>query len=99
MAELVNLETFLLNTTTDSRGFLSVPHDLPSGSTSFNYEVEGITVAVQHQNKNWHTLEFSETVDNRFWWNETVVQGLIASPNFHNRPVRIIVFALPIGIG
>jgi hypothetical protein len=91
----VNLETFLLETTTDSRGFFSAPHGLPHTGATALYEIEGITVAVQHQNKNWHTLEMSEAVDNRFWWNDTVVQGFIASPNFYNRPVRIIVFAQP----
>lgn len=88
----VKLDTFLLETTTDNRGFFSVPHGLerfePDG-----YRIKGITVAVQHQNKNWHNLEFSSEVDNRFWWNDTVVQGFIASPNFYNRPARIIVFA------
>ena len=40
------------------------------------------------------TREMSNAVDPRFWWNQTVVQGLIASPNFHHRPVKIIIFAL-----
>lgn len=87
-----SLDTFLLNTTTDNGGFFSVPHGLEKFEPD-GYVIKGITVAVQHQNNNWHTLEFSEEVDNRFWWNKTVVQGFIASPNFHNRPVQIIVFA------
>ncbi len=88
----VQLVTFLLETNTDNNGFFSIPHGL-EWVGSDHYEIEGITVAVQHQNNNWHTLESSEAVDNRFWWNDTVVQGLIASPNFYNRPVKIIVFA------
>jgi hypothetical protein len=91
----VQLDTFLLETSTDNNGFFSIPHGLEV-FTPDGYQIEGIVVAAQHQNNNWHTLEISNAVDNRFWWNQTVVQGLIASPNFHNRPVRIIIFALPI---
>ena len=89
----VQLETFLLETSTDNNGFFSIPHGLEV-FTPDGYRIEGIVVAVQHLNNNWHTLEISNAVDNRFWWNQTVVQGLIASPNFHNRPVKIIIFAL-----
>lgn len=74
-------------------GFFSVAHELeifePDG-----FSIQGIVVAVQHVNGNWHTLEISNEIDNRFWWNDTLVQGLIASPNFHNRPVKVIVFAV-----
>ena len=86
------LRTYLLTTDTDSYGFFSVPHGFSSQS---EVEIVGITAAVQHKNGNWHTLEFSHEVDNRFWWNETVVEGLIHSPNFYNRPVRVIVFVIP----
>ena len=82
--------TYWLTTTTNNQGFFSVPHGLSS-----NYGIWGIQVAVQHVNGNWHTLEFSHTVDNRFWWNNQLVQGFIASPNFYNRPVRILLKVAP----
>jgi hypothetical protein len=70
----VQLDTFLLETHTNSNGRFSIAHGLevfsPDGT-----RIDGIVVAVQHQNNNWHTLEGSNTVDNRFWWNETIVQG------------------------
>ena len=78
-----NFSTYWLTTTTNNQGFFSVAHGL-------SYRIWGIQVAVQHANGNWHTLEFSHTVDNRFWWNNQYVSGWIASPNFYNRPVRII---------
>lgn len=89
----VELATFLLDASTDNNGFFSVPHGLEV-FTPDGFRIQAITVAVQHLNGNWHTLEISNQIDNRFWWNETFVQGLIASPNFHNRPVKVVVFAL-----
>ncbi|MBN3892241.1 MAG: hypothetical protein HWQ43_24880 [Nostoc sp. JL31] len=80
---------FYLTTATNGDGFFSVGHGL---GNSFIY---GIEVAVQHINGNWHTLEFSNSVDNRFWWNTAKVEGFINSPNFRFRPVRIIIFAYP----
>ncbi len=88
------LYAFWLETSTDSRGFFSVAHGLPQFGE--HYRIEGITVAIQHLNGNWHTLELSHVVDNRFWWNGTVVQGIINSPAFVNRPVRIVLFTLHI---
>ncbi|MEH2236363.1 hypothetical protein [Nostoc sp.] len=82
--------SFYLTTTTDQNGFFSVAHGLPSTSTIF-----GMVVAVQHINGNWHTLEFSNSVDNRFWWNTTNVEGFMNSPDFRFRPVRIILFVYP----
>jgi hypothetical protein len=89
------VDTFLLFTDTDSTGHFSVPHNLVVvGMGGPHFEIDGITVAVQHnQNQNWHALEQSNAVDNRFWWNETLVEGRIGSSNFHNSPVKIIVFA------
>ncbi|MCC5614948.1 hypothetical protein LC605_07635 [Nostoc sp. CHAB 5836] len=81
--------TFYLTTTTNVDGFFSVPHGLG------NSYIYGIQVAVQHINGNWHTLEFSNSVDNRFWWNTSDVQGIINSTAFQFRPVRIIIFAYP----
>ncbi|MHC5722152.1 MAG: hypothetical protein ACYTX0_61590, partial [Nostoc sp.] len=82
--------TFYLTTTNDQTGFFSVPHGLG------NSYIYGIVVAIQHINGNWHTLEGSSfTNDERFWWNTTNVQGLINSPNFQFRPVKIIIFAYP----
>jgi hypothetical protein len=87
-----HLDTYLVETTTDAQGFFSTPHGLerytPDGAA-----IRGIVVSVQHQNGNWHTLEFSQVVDNRFWWNQQVVAGVIASSDFHERPVRVVVFA------
>lgn len=88
-AQLRSLRTFTLRATTNSDGFFSAPHGLPGA------KIEGIEVAVQHQNGNWHTLEFSNLVDNRFWFNNVAVQGIINSGNFSNRPVRIILFVRP----
>jgi hypothetical protein len=74
--------------TTDSQGYFSVNHGIASGKS----HIWAINVAVLHANGNWHTLEFSDTVDNRFWWNDTVVSGRIGSANFYNKPVRILLF-------
>lgn len=94
MANEVHLETFLLETSANDQGRFSVPHGLEEAVAGRNwYRIQGIVVAVQHKNKNWHTLELSHNVDNRFWWNTKVVAGIIASPNFYNRPVKIIIFA------
>jgi hypothetical protein len=88
----VTLKTILIETKTDEKGFFSAPHGLER-YTPDGYTIRAISVAVQHKNGNWHTLEFSNNVDNRFWWNKDVVAGIIASPNFFMRPVRVIVFA------
>ena len=72
--------------TTNAQGGFSVNHQVTGG------QIWAINVAVQHKNGNWHTLEFSKTVDNRFWWNNTSVEGVINSANFYNRPVRILLF-------
>jgi hypothetical protein len=83
---------FVIESDTDSSGSFSVLHFLDEAGPHF--EIDGITVAVQNtQNHNWHALEASNAVDNRFWWNETRVEGKIGSSNFHNSHVRIIVFA------
>lgn len=89
-AKKYNFSTYYLATRTNSAGFFSVAHGLSS-----RYGIYGLHVAVQHRNGNWHTLEFSHTVDNRFWWNSTYVQGWIASSNFYNRPVRILLHVYP----
>lgn len=81
--------TYYLTTTTIQNGSFSVAHGLG------NSYIYGIVVAIQHLNGNWHTLEFSNASDNRFWWNTTYVQGLINTPDFRFRPVRIIIFAYP----
>lgn len=97
-ASMIQLSTFFLETSTDNNGFFSISHGLevimpPPPFRGSIWVIEGIVVSVQHQNNNWHTLEISNAVDNRFWWNQTVIQGLIASPNFRNRPVKIVIFA------
>jgi hypothetical protein len=88
----VTLETILVTTKTDASGAFSAPHGLerysPDGST-----IRAIAVSVQHRNGNWHTLEFSNRVDNRFWWNKDVVSGVIGSPDFSEQPVQVLVFA------
>ena len=86
----VNFSTYYLSTTTDSSGFFSVAHGLPSTSGIY-----GLQVSVQHANGNWHTLEYSYAVDNRFWFNSQHVQGVIGAPNFYNRPVRIVLTVYP----
>jgi hypothetical protein len=83
------LGLYYLQTGTNGTGFFSVPHGLER-YTPDGIQIVGLVVSVQHVNGNWHTLELSHSVDNRFWWNNTYVQGLIASPNFYNRPVRIV---------
>lgn len=88
----VKLETFLLETRTNDLGEFSIAHGLEKFNPDV-YHIKGIVVAIQHKNNNWHTMELSHVVDNRFWWNDVAVCGLVASPNFHRRPVRIIVFA------
>ena len=86
------IELFHLESATNGQGFFSVPHGLEKWEPN-GYRIVGIVVAVQHSNGNWHTIELSHDVDNRFWWNAHDVQGMIASPNFVNRPVSIVVFA------
>ena len=86
------MKTILIETKTDEKGFFSAPHGLER-YTPDGYTIRAILVAVQHKNGNWHTLEFSNNVDNRFWWNKDVVAGIIASPNFFMHPVRVLVFA------
>jgi hypothetical protein len=89
---LFTLKTFLLETESDENGFFSIPHGLerfePDG-----YTIRAISVAIQSKNGNWHTVEQSNAVDNRFWWNNDDVAGWIASPEFSNQPVQVIVFA------
>jgi hypothetical protein len=92
MANKVNLDTFYLEAQTNNVGFFSALHGLEQ-FTPDGYAIKGIVVAIRHKNNNWHTLELSHTVDNRFWWNNTKVEGKIASANFYNRPVKIIIFA------
>lgn len=81
-----NFTTRYATAKTNNQGYFSVKHNVPSG------KIWAISVAIQHKNGNWHTLEYSHTIDNRFWWNSTYVQGLINSPNFYNRDVRILLF-------
>ena len=88
----VTLKTILVKTNTDANGFFSSPHGLEH-YTPDGYAIHGILVAVQHKNGNWHTLESSNTIDNRFWWNKDTVEGIIASPNFFMQSVQIIIFA------
>lgn len=89
-AKKYTFSTYYLTTTTDNKGYFSVKHGLSS-----SYGIYGLKVAVQHKNGNWHTLEFSNKIDNRFWWNTTYVQGYMASPDFYNRPVRILLTVYP----
>lgn len=88
----VTLRTILIKTNTDATGCFSAQHGLQE-SGSVGSAIRGITVSVQHTNGNWHTLEMSNAVDNRFWWNKDRVEGVINSPNFFERPVQIVVFA------
>ena len=84
-AQLTQLRTYTLQSTTNSEGFFSVPHGLNSS------KIQGIIVAVQISNGNWHTVLRSNTVDNQFWWNSQYVEGIIGSFSA-NRPVKIILY-------
>jgi hypothetical protein len=88
----VTLKTVLVKAKTDAKGFFSAPHGMER-YTPDGYAIRAISVAVQHKNGNWHTLEYSHSVDNRFWWNKDVVAGVIASPNFSEQPVQIVISA------
>jgi hypothetical protein len=88
----VKLNTILVNAKTDATGFFSAPHGLER-YTPDGFVIRAISVAVQHKNGNWQTLEHSNNIDNRFWWNKDIVAGVIASPNFFQQPVQIIIFA------
>lgn len=88
----VTLKTILLQTKTDLKGAFSAPHGLER-YTPDGYAIRAVSVAVQHKNGNWHTLELSHDIDNRFWWNKKVVAGLIASPHFYEQPVQIVISA------
>lgn len=81
-----NFTTRYATATTNSQGFFSVNHGVTTGN------IWAINVAVLHTNGNWHTLEVSNTVDNRFWWNNTTVNGIVGFSPFYNRPVRILLF-------
>jgi hypothetical protein len=91
----VTLHTMLLKTVTETNGYFSTPHGLER-YTPNGYAIRAISVAAQHKNGNWPTLELSHNVDNRFWWNQDVVGGIIASSNFSSQPVQIVVFAEPV---
>jgi hypothetical protein len=91
----VDLETYYLTATTDSRGYFTTPHGLPQTPAAGRNlkKIVGIIVSVQHKgNLNWHTLEGSNTVDNRFWWTDTTVEGIIAGSAFTESNVQVIVF-------
>lgn len=88
----VTLKPILINAKTDTRGFFSAQHGLQQPFGSDSDVIRAISVSVQHKNGNWHTLEMSNAVDNRFWWNNEVVEGIINSPNFFEQPVQIVVF-------
>ncbi len=88
----VTLKTILVKAETNESGSFSAPHGLER-YTPDGYAIRAISVAVQHKNGNWHTLEYSHDIDNRFWWTKDVVAGVIASPNFFKQPVQIIVSA------
>ena len=77
-------QTVFVSGKTDDRGSFTIPWQ--------GARIDFAIAAVQHQNGNWHTLEASNTVDNRFWWNDRAVAGWIASPHFRKRPVRITIF-------
>jgi hypothetical protein len=88
------LDTFVFTGQTDANGSFSIPHGFaPPHITPFaGNRIRAISVIVQHQNGNWHTLEQSNAVDNRFWIAPTAVQGRVASPLFANRPVQVVIF-------
>ncbi len=88
----VTLKTFLVKAQTDETGSFSAPHGLEH-YTPDGFSIRAISVAVQHANGNWHTLELSHNVDNRFWWNQNIVAGVMASSSFFLRPVQIVIFA------
>lgn len=85
-AQLTKLSTYTLQTTTNSDGFFSVPHGL------YGPNIQGITVAVQIINGNWHTVLQSNQFLNDIWWNTEYVQGTIRSSFASNRPVKIILY-------
>lgn len=93
MPNAVDLETFIYETKTSEQGRFAIEHGLTLQPSIRYHRIYGMTVAIQHKNGNWHSIELSHVVDNRFWWNDRAIEGLIASPNFAQRPVRIIVFA------
>jgi hypothetical protein len=88
----ITLQTILINAKTDANGFFSAQHGLQQSFGPDTAFIRSISVSVQHKNGNWHTLEMSNAVDNRFWWNNEVVEGLINSPNFFEQRVQIVVF-------
>ncbi|MFZ0241046.1 MAG: hypothetical protein WAL90_05305 [Desulfobacterales bacterium] len=88
----VTLKTFLVKAQTDATGAFSAPHGLER-FTPDGFSIRAISIAVRHANGNWHTLELSHNVDNRFWWNQNSVAGVMASPNFFLRPVQVVIFA------
>jgi hypothetical protein len=82
----VNFITRYASARTNNQGFFSVNHNVAGG------RIWSISVAVLNVNGNWHTLDYSNTLNNRFWWNNTSVQGQINGLNFRNRPVKILLF-------
>lgn len=85
-AQLTQLRTYTLQTTTNSQGFFSATHGFVNSS-----RIQGIVVAVQISNGNWHTILRSDTIFNDFWWNSEYVQGNLGTFG-ENRPVKIILY-------
>ncbi|MBL8132583.1 MAG: hypothetical protein JNL42_12055 [Anaerolineae bacterium] len=55
-------------------------------------EIYGVLVAIQHADGAWITLERSHAISNGRLWNDQEIIGWIASPDFVDRDVRILVF-------
>jgi hypothetical protein len=74
--------TYIMMGNTDGNGHFSIP----TGGVRLSLAM----TAVQHPNGDWHTIEQSMYVDNNFWWNDQAVAGWITSPEFADRPVRVL---------
>lgn len=85
-ATKVFFDTYLLRTKTDAHGRFKAPHGLPFEA------IRGIVVSIEDKEQIWHTVELSNSVDNRFFWNKEVVAGAIETPRCFDAPVEVIFF-------
>lgn len=77
----------ILTGRTDSQGRYNLPH-------SYGDRVVGVVAAVRSSSSNiWFTIALSTEDDNRLWWNNYEVAGMIRGESrFQNQDVKALVF-------
>lgn len=85
-ATKIAFDTYFLKTKTDASGRFKEAHGL-----KFD-DIHGMVVAVEDKERCWHTVEYSNKLDNRFFWNNEIVAGAMEATAFASAPVQIILF-------